>query len=86
MKKIALVLLAGCAAAACSPQIHLDFLGKDTLQEVVLVPSPAGEKILVIDVDGMISAFAAQGASPAKGTSSRGSIIGWNRRRQRSSD
>jgi protease-4 len=67
MKKIALVLLAGCAAAACSPQIHLDFLGKDTLQEVVLVPSPAGEKILVLDVDGMISAFAPQGAFAREG-------------------
>jgi protease-4 len=47
-------LLAG-ALAACSPQIHLDLLGEEKLQEIVLVPSPAREKVLMIDVDGMIS-------------------------------
>ena len=39
----------------CSPQVHLDFLGKDTLQEVVLIKSPAKEKILLLDVSGVIS-------------------------------
>jgi protease-4 len=41
--------------AACSPQIRIDLLGEDKLQEVVLVPSAAREKVLMIDVDGMIS-------------------------------
>lgn len=39
----------------CSPQVHLDFLGKETLQEVVLIKSPAKEKILLLDVSGVIS-------------------------------
>ena len=39
----------------CSPQVHLDFLGKDTLQEVVLIKSQAKEKILLVDVSGVIS-------------------------------
>ena len=56
MKKT-LVLLTVLAAvlAACSPQIRIDLLGEDKLQEVVLVPSAAREKVLMIDVDGMIS-------------------------------
>ncbi len=42
-----LLLTAGC-------NVNLDFLGKPELQEVVLVKSPAKEKILVVDVQGMI--------------------------------
>jgi len=55
--KRTLVLLPVLAAvlAACSPQIRIDLLGEDKLQEVVLVPSAAREKVLMIDVDGMIS-------------------------------
>lgn len=56
MKKVLAVLpVLVTALAACSPQIHIDLLGEDRLQEVVLVPSPAREKVLMIDVDGMIS-------------------------------
>ena len=44
------------ALAACSPQIRIDLLGEDKLQEVVLVRSPAKEKVLMVDIDGMISA------------------------------
>ena len=40
--------------SACSPHIHLDFLGTDRIQEVVLVESKAKEKILVIDLNGPI--------------------------------
>ena len=57
MKKLVLlapVLLA--ALAACSPRINIDFLGEDKLQEVVLVPSEAKDKVLMIDIDGTISA------------------------------
>jgi protease-4 len=56
MKKALVVLpILIATLAACSPQIHLDLLGEDKLQEVVLVPSPAREKVLMIDIDGMIS-------------------------------
>jgi len=41
--------------AACSPHFHLDFLGEDKMQEVVLVPSQAKAKITVIDLEGVIS-------------------------------
>ncbi len=51
-----LVTVLAAALAACSPQIRIDLLGEDKLQEVVLVPGPAKEKVLMIDVDGMISA------------------------------
>jgi len=56
MKK--LVLLAPVLAAAltaCSPRINLDLLGEEKLQEVVLVPDAAREKILIVDIDGTIS-------------------------------
>jgi protease-4 len=58
MKKsfLSIVLITG-TLAACSPQIHLDFLGQEKLAEVVLVPGPANEKILMIDVEGMISSI-----------------------------
>jgi len=56
MKKAALLVSVLTAAlAACSPQIRLDLLGEDRLQEVVLLPSAAREKVLMIDIDGTIS-------------------------------
>src|SRR5512137_286737 len=57
MKKAVLLLpVLAAALAACSPQIRLDLLGEDKLQEVVLVPGPAREKVLMIDIDGLVSA------------------------------
>jgi len=41
--------------SGCSPHIHLDFMGKDRIQEVVLIKSKAKEKILVIDLNGPIT-------------------------------
>jgi len=38
----------------CAPHFHLDFLGKDKIQEVVLLKSRAKDKILVLDVSGII--------------------------------
>ena len=38
----------------CSPHFHLDFLGEDQLQEVVLIKSKAKEKILILDISGII--------------------------------
>jgi protease-4 len=41
--------------SGCATHFHLDFMGKDTLQEVILMKSPAKEKILILDVSGIIS-------------------------------
>jgi protease-4 len=38
---------------ACT--FNIDFLGKEKMEEVVLVKSPAKDKILVIDIEGMIT-------------------------------
>ena len=54
-KAIILPAVLAAAFAACSPQIRLDLLGEDKLQEVVLLPSAAREKVLMIDIDGTIS-------------------------------
>lgn len=61
MKKTSLLLLAVGLAAGCSPHLHLDFLGQDRLEEIVLVPDAAREKILMIDVEGMISTVTGAG-------------------------
>ena len=58
MKRMAFLLLVAAAAlAGCSPHFHLDLLGKEELTEVVLVPNPARDKVLMIDVEGMISSI-----------------------------
>jgi protease-4 len=41
--------------AACSPHFHLDFLGKERIEEVTLVKSQVKEKILLLDITGLIS-------------------------------
>ena len=67
MKKSIILILAGLMLAACTTNFHLDFLGKENLEEVVLVTSAAKEKILVIDVEGMINSLAAQGSLSREG-------------------
>jgi len=67
MKKIIMVLTAIALAASCSPQFHLDFLGKADIQEVILIRSAAKEKILVIDIEGTISALASTSALAREG-------------------
>lgn len=67
MKKSIILILAGLMLAACTTNFHLDFLGKENLEEVVLVPGAAKEKILVIDVEGMISSLAEQGPLSREG-------------------
>ncbi|MFQ6038512.1 MAG: S49 family peptidase, partial [Candidatus Aminicenantales bacterium] len=55
MKRRYLGILAVLAVlSGCSPHFHLDFLGKDRLEEVVLLDSRAREKILLVDVSGVI--------------------------------
>lgn len=39
---------------SCACHFHIDFLGADKIEEVVLLKSKAKQKILVIDVEGMI--------------------------------
>jgi protease-4 len=39
---------------SCACHFHLDFLGEEKIEEVVLLKSKAKEKILVIDLEGMI--------------------------------
>jgi len=43
------------AAAGCA--VRVDFLGESRMQEVLLLKSTAREKVLVIDVEGMISSM-----------------------------
>ena len=52
--KIVLIILL-LVLSSCAPQVHLDFMGKAQIQEVVLLDSKAKEKILVIDLNGVIS-------------------------------
>jgi len=62
MKRSLLALaLITTALAACSPQVHLDFLGQEKLAETVLLPGPEKDKVLVIDVDGVLSSSANAG-------------------------
>jgi len=49
------------AFAGCALHFHLDFLGKDKIEEVELIKSKAKEKILIIDVDGIISTTGSPG-------------------------
>jgi protease-4 len=57
-----LLLLGGCAA-----HFHLDFLGSENLEEVSLVPSTAKDKILVLDIEGLISSLAIPGMLSREG-------------------
>lgn len=54
LKIIVLFIMIAVGFWACSPHVHLDFLGKETIREVVLVESTAKEKIVMIDLDGVI--------------------------------
>lgn len=61
------VLVALTMFSACAPHIHLDFLGRDALQEKVLVPSSAKEKILAINVSGVIASIDSPGLFDKEG-------------------
>ncbi len=53
--------------SACSPHFHLDFLGKERMEEVILVESRAKEKILLLDVGGLISTSLSSGILDREG-------------------
>ncbi len=59
MRKGPIILGLILVAAGCT--VRLDFLGEDRMQEVVLLKSPAREKVLVIDVEGMIGPLRQEG-------------------------
>lgn len=42
------------ASNTCSPHFHLDLLGKEQIEEVILEPSPSKNKILVLNLSGVI--------------------------------
>jgi protease-4 len=54
-KNLVLIISISLLLSGCAPHIHLDFLGEEQVQEVVLIKSPAKEKIIILDVTGLIS-------------------------------
>lgn len=40
--------------AACSPHFHIDFLGEDDIQEVEIISASSKDKILLMDISGVI--------------------------------
>ncbi|MFZ2052889.1 MAG: signal peptide peptidase SppA [Candidatus Aminicenantales bacterium] len=54
-------IIIGLILVASGCTVRLDFLGEDRMQEVVLLKSPAKEKILVIDLEGMIGPLGQDG-------------------------
>ncbi len=60
---VATLLLLG----ACAAHLHLDFLGAAKIEEVTLVPSPAKEKVLLVDVEGLITSLAVPGTLSREG-------------------
>jgi len=70
MKKIATgfgIMILSTAFFACSPHFHLDFIGKEQIEEVVLVKSRVKEKILLLDISGMIGASLRPGVFDREG-------------------
>ena len=56
MKKyFLLVVIVTIFLSACSPQLQIDLLGTTEIKEVVLVPSESKEKILLLDISGIIA-------------------------------
>jgi len=63
-KTIPFFLSAGLllSSSGCALHFHFDLLGEDTLQEVVLQKSEAREKILLLDIEGILSSAAETGS------------------------
>lgn len=60
-------ILAVLVLVNCSPHIHIDFLGEDRMEEVVLIQGNSDNKILVIDVNGPIATIQAPGVFNREG-------------------
>jgi len=68
MKKIGIwLILSPIIFPACSPHFHLDFLGKERMEEVVLIKSRVKEKILLLDVSGLIGTSLSPGVLEREG-------------------
>ncbi len=63
-KSIPFFLAAGLllGLSGCALHFHFDLLGEDTLQEVVLQTSEAREKILLLDIEGILASAADTGS------------------------
>jgi protease-4 len=61
------VLILVLLLPACSPHFHLDFLGNERVKEVVLIESRAKEKILLLDIAGLISTSSGSGVFDREG-------------------
>ena len=61
------LLISFLLLSACSPHFHLDFLGKERIEEVTLVESRAKEKILLLDISGLISTSISSGIFDREG-------------------
>lgn len=59
MKRWPTIMALALLAAGCT--VRLDFLGEDRMREVILLKSPAKEKILVVDIEGMIGPLSQEG-------------------------
>jgi protease-4 len=53
--------------SSCAAHFHLDFLGKDKIEEVVLIKSPVKEKVLLLDISGVISSSSNRGILEREG-------------------
>jgi protease-4 len=65
--KTVVPILAILLSAACSPHFHLDFLGRENIEEVVLRDSRSPDKVCVIDISGIISSSADSGLFAREG-------------------
>ena len=54
-KNLVLIISISLLLSGCAAHIHLDFLGEEKVHEVLLIKSPAKEKILILDITGLIS-------------------------------
>ena len=66
-KKLIIILTLTFGLAGCAPHFHLDFLGKEKMAEVTLRTSPAKEKILLIDISGIITSSLKPGVLQREG-------------------
>lgn len=61
------ILVLICAISACSPHFHLDIMGASRIEEVELVKSRAKDKILLLDISGVIGTSMSQGILDREG-------------------
>ncbi len=68
MKKLGIwLMISPLVLSSCSPHFHLDFLGKEQIEEVVLIESKAKEKILLLDISGLIGTTLRSGVLDREG-------------------